>query len=189
MRCKVIFFNKERYCIYAEDVVRNPEEEKDELYILFLSPALSVNIDRVSRELFLDDRYKAFSLINRKGYYILSPVGEDEMLSYKHGKSETKIFGEKLLGKGAFGAVRQITIQPVVYKTFNKGVMPQDVVKEVAVYSLLGQHTCIPRYYGYEKDEKKSHLFIEKGEVDLYKAIKIPEHQPKRLLFFFKILK
>ena len=184
MSCKVIFHDGKRYCIYAEEL----QETKDGYYI----PEIGITVDEISSRLFFGNN-KAFSVIEEGNRHILVPISPEEFKELRKGKQETRQYTVTELGRGTYGAVSAIDPQNIVYKQFKNKTqdgIPEDILKEIAVYSLFGNFSCLPKYYGYEEDQKTGiKIYLEKGTGTLVDFIENKQNHSKRVPLMFQILK
>src|SRR3990167_7543592 len=198
-QCKVILYDKKRYCILANEL-----EKKEKYYIL---PELDILIDENSRQLFLYGGYKAFvaqginpddlevssediwqnalgapkkiKQTTAGGYlYALVPIDRTEIKEYISEKKQLEPYESKLLGEGEYGMVTSHVPQNIARKRTEEGEVSQSSIKEIAVYSLLQGFSCLPNYYGFKTELSGMELFMEKGAGVLQDILqtKIPEH-------------
>jgi len=171
--CKVVFLKGKGYCIIPSDV----KEEKGGYYKL---PVLDITIDKTSYMLFRSPQNKAFIAVrNEEGepIYVLRVIGKDKIDLFRRGMESKELdisySRPKTVGKGSYGRVDILPTQDLAIKIsiqdIETGGISQDIVKEIAVYRLLGEITCLPRLVDFEVNPVK--LAFEAGSTTLDNAI------------------
>jgi len=83
----------------------------------------------------------------------------DTLARWRQGRMEgqeldTSYEAPEVVGRGAYGSVEAYPSEKIAVKTSSKnpisGELPQDMVKEIAVYRLLSEITCLPVLYDFE---------------------------------------
>uniref|UniRef100_A0A6C0EJT0 Protein kinase domain-containing protein n=1 Tax=viral metagenome TaxID=1070528 RepID=A0A6C0EJT0_9ZZZZ len=168
MSCKVIISAEkihQSYCIVADDL----EWISDDLYKL---PGVDIYVDDVSRAVFKNTKAKAFVaikknvLIRGKELYSLRPLGKELYEKYERKEITDKDIDKRYspteeLAEGAYGLVEYYPEENVVVKTIENGDIPQDMVKEIAIYNFLWKIACLPKMYGFSTKNRK--LIFERG--------------------------
>uniref|UniRef100_A0A6C0ELM9 Protein kinase domain-containing protein n=1 Tax=viral metagenome TaxID=1070528 RepID=A0A6C0ELM9_9ZZZZ len=191
MSCKVIISAEkihDSYCIVSDDL----EYVSEDLYKL---PGVDIHVDEVSRAVFKNTNAKAFVaikknvLIKGKEIYSLRPLGKDLYKKYERKQMtdddiEKKYSPQEKLGEGTYGMVEYYPEENVVVKTMKTDYadIPQDMVKEIALYSFLWKIACLPKMYGFSPKKKK--LVFERGVKTLTEVADSVPLDAQRVLMF-----
>jgi len=138
------------YCIFSQEIAM---DSKTNLYRL---PGVDIDIDKLSYNLFTSSDIRAFvAVLKGPGkVYALQPLKEEEYEKYRRRTlttedTEVKYREAKEIGSGAYGKVDYYPTENIIVKRSvedHKWGLPGDMVKEVAVYNLLGKILCLPDY-------------------------------------------
>lgn len=95
------------------------------------------------------------------------PITHENLKKFFRGELSESDFknsnGSKLIGEGAYGKVMLDENTGIVTKKGLHGGVSEDVIKEIAIYSMLRSANCLPELFTW--DIKKSMMSLQGGEV------------------------
>lgn len=161
MTCKLVYLEDKEFCVYPDEI-----NKRGNFYYI---PEVHIFIKDESYSILLSNKYKKFIAIKKGDYYILKPLevpNPPDMNPYI------------LSNIGQFGSIIYHPVENVVVKT-PKSVssIPHDILKEIAVYSLI-KSDCVPEMYNFEPSTFS--MYLEKGAT----TIKISEQYDYETLWF-----
>ncbi len=163
---KIIIHDSESYCLFSE------LPKKAKIFTLSLGD-LTLNIDGKSYGILKEhDLFQTVKkdIINGEEIYALRPLrNPNETVS---GMLYLDVHS---LATGSFGSVSKYPIENIVSKKSSrasdrKNGIPQDILKEIAIYKLLSVILCLPKMYDYSFD-KDITIDFEAGAIDLFDYI------------------
>jgi serine/threonine protein kinase len=145
--CKTIYTNDKGACFYDTKFSKQDNN--------FFIPELNIYIDKISFNVFSNSDFKFFFAIKGKNnIYQLYPMNKDEYKSFSKNQKEFNISDPVSIGKGSYGEVLSYDNQKSVVKISKKNIkeleIPEDVIREISIYRLLKEVSCIPKLQGFQ---------------------------------------
>lgn len=162
LSCKFIYTDTNGLCITMDDI----EDENKEG--MFKIKKFDIYLDRMGYEIFKNSRHKYFKAVkNDKGFHQLTPIRKENSKD-----SDLPKMNSSVLSKGAYGQAIQFPFENVVQKKIVDcgREISSDFVKEIAVYRLFKEFTCLPHFYNFlfEKSfEDKSSIIPTTKQCDV----------------------
>lgn len=186
--CKTVYTPESGACIYSSDFPRKKVNNS----IYYGIPELDIYIDEISYHAFKNPDYKVFYAIEKEnGLYYLQPLTKEQHKKYQKDKKGYLYKGSKILGEGTYGKVQGYETQKSVVKisTTEDSDIPQDIVKEIAIYRLLKDinFLCIPRLQDFKLSPKIT-MQLSKGLFTLQHFIEDMEFKVAKD-FMFRLAK
>jgi serine/threonine protein kinase len=182
--CKIIIFpGGGGQCIFLDKIIEL--KGADDTFFQIPGEGGPYYIDRESYGIFASTTYKSYLVVpipgkqvNERQVFSLSPLTESEFIRYqKDGRLDAREFKEPIvLASGTYGkASLRPTEGTVVKETINKKGgegLPQDLVKEIAYYSLLRRIACLPELFDFSVKFPNFSLRMAAGAETLANAIR-----------------
>jgi serine/threonine protein kinase len=195
--CKIVFMTgktENGYCVYSTDI--KPIDLSEDIYYI---PSVDIFVDKISYNIFKHSNNKAFIAVDTgkqkqgKKIHALTVFKKDTYTKYRkdtltNTDIDVKYETPKYLGRGTYGTVRHLPTEDIVVKSSNKGEqynLPEDMIKEIAIYNIFNKMSCLPSMFGFIL-EPKVEIQLEKGVKTLHDALndEILDYNQKRLIMF-----
>jgi serine/threonine protein kinase len=147
---------------------------------------MDILIDKMSAQLFQKSDAKSFIAVLRSGkQYSLRPLRQGEE------KSELKYEAPTIVGEGTYGKVQIYPTERIAVKysksDTNNGI-PDDIVKEIAIYRLLSEISCLPKLFGFDLD-KGIKISFDLGSSTLTPELIKSMTNEQKTIVMFRLLK
>ena len=169
LTCKFVFTETNGYCLTEDDFKKQGDKN------LYVVPQLNIGVNSFNLMLFKKSNHKFFYAVqDDNNLYHLKPIRNEQVKNLKGKEAEKEkksIFyeeDENEFGSGTFGIVSSYPTENVVSKSFKKTFISRDFVKEISVYRLFKEFTCLPHFYNFLFTPIPT-IIIEKGVVVLSK--------------------
>lgn len=175
--CKTIYTSDKGVCIYNTDFISKKNNKNERIYQI---PELGIYIDELNYKMFTSSDERFFFAVSIPGinpmYKSLIPLSKEKHKKLPLEKGDYKYIHPKNIGEGAFGSVKGFETEKSILKTplVNTRDIPQDIIKEIAIYRLLKEITCIPKLQGFSLSPEIK-IQLEKGMYTLYDALEKKE--------------
>lgn len=184
-KCKVVIASgkvEEGYCITQNDLIPTGS--------FFQLPGTQFLVDTMSRNLFRDPKINAFVLVPKtlgssavivegKQIYTLHPLKKQDYDRYERKELsseeiEIKYDEPKISASGTYGEVEFHPTSRIAVKKaksqLEHGEISEDMIREIAIYRLLREISCLPKLFAFNLKDKIE-LEFELGTGTLLEAI------------------
>lgn len=156
VNCKFIYTENNGYCLTKKDFVKEGD--------IYVSKHLNIKIDELNYTIFTKSGYKFFYAVrDPNGFYHLKGLNKEGIESVKKGDFKQDYEPSRYLAKGTYGSVDSYPTENIVIKNYKR--IDSDFIKEVGIYRLFKEFTCMPYFYDflYDKNYREVSIVIEKG--------------------------
>jgi serine/threonine protein kinase len=198
--CKIIIATgklEEGYCIVGQ----NLQSVGGDFFVL---PGSNIIIDKISASLFREPSIRAFVAVPNdrvqvKGniVHVLHPLKKDDYTRYKNkqmdaSEVEIKYQVPSIKVEGAYGKIEfhetsRVAVKQSKSKT-DCGDISTDIVKEIGIYRLLKEISCLPKLFNFDMLETIK-LQFELGTGTLYDAMESNLSLEKMIVIMFRLAK
>lgn len=203
LQCKTVFTDKGGFCAIDDSLTENPDgtytldrvkqhaSQRQNAEIKEQDVVEKMKISKESAYLFRSNAKFFYATKGDAGIYRLTSIkGTDVRNVQRKGEN----LGVKLtykdpskLSQGTYGSVIQFPSENLIYKSSRQTNIEEDFIKEIGVYNLFKQFTCLPEFHDlFISSEKNPVMVLNKGFSTLTEA-KLDFNQKK--IAMFQILK
>lgn len=199
--CKVVISSgkiEEGYCIIGDELIPGPVRG------VYTLPGTQIFIDEMSASLFSYPTINAFIAVPKSVFkkpgessttvYSLQPLRKSDYEKYERKELTSNDISVRYIPPppirhaGTYGKVELYPTERIALKTSLSstqfGDLAQDMVKEIAVYRLLKEISCLPNLYKFETEGKAVKLQFQLGTVLSEALPAIKNIQEKTVIMF-----